>query len=227
MRKIVVKLMALAGFTLACSQSSALMLDSWNDSDLNASGDYIDVTFGTAGGNTWFSVEWMAGANNGLDALGIDKIFYNCENCSTTQHKGDDSNTFGGITAVYLGATAGIGGTDVSSDWVFNFGGEQGGGGFGSFSSRQTSEASGDNGVGNILTFLLNGIVTFTPNSNGAQFDVHVRYDDDCSGWASDGNGDESSSGECAIPEPAPLILLGLGFGLLGLSHWAYTLRRT
>ena len=218
---------ALAGLLLVCGPAQAtLMLDSWNDDDLNASGDFIGVTMGTDSGNTWFSLEWMAGGDNQLQALGIDKIFYNCTNCSTTPQPTEDGS-LGDVAQVFVGNTAGTGGTDVSSDWSFNFGGEEGGGGFGSFSSRQTSEGGGTDGVGNILTFLLNGIVSFTPNSQGAQFDAHVRYEEGCSGWASDGTPRDTGTGNCGVPEPTPLLLLGLGLGLVGFSRWLVGLRRT
>jgi hypothetical protein len=226
--KIYRLLAAVAGLVLTCGQAQALMLDSWNDTDLNASGDYIDVTFGVDSGNTWFSLQWMAGSSNELQARGIDTVFYNCEGCSTTNQKGDDTGSLGGVTNVFVGATAGTGGTDISSAWDFNFGGEEGGGGFGDFTSRKTHDGGGTDGISNVLTFLLNGIVSFTSNSNGAQFDAHVRYEEGCSGWVSDGRStDTGSDGNCGgVPEPTPLLLLGLGLGLVGFSRWLFARRR-
>jgi hypothetical protein len=202
-------------FLICCiipfSQANALMLDSWNVTQLNASGDYIDVTFGS----NWFSMQWQAGSSNGLQALGIDTVFYNS---SVT------------VSNVYTGGTAGAQTTDVTSDWNLNFGGTNGGGGFGSFLSKKNLEGGGTQGISNFLTFLLNGSSTLAANANGATMDAHVRYEQSCSGWVSDGRTDPESNGNCggeSVPEPTPLVLLAIGLGLLGLSRKVWTFART
>jgi len=200
-------------FLICCiipfSQVNALVLDTWNDTDLNASGDNIGVTFGS----NWFSMQWLAGSSNGLQALGIDTVFYNS---SVT------------VSKVFIGSTAGAQTTDVTSDWSLNFGGTNGGGGFGNFLSKKNLEGGGSEGISNFITFLLNGSSTLAANANGATMDVHVRYEQNCSGWVSDGTTDSSDSGSCggAVPEPTPLVLLAIGLGLLGISRKIWILNR-
>ena len=201
-------------FLLICciipfSQVNALVLDTWNDTDLNASGDNIDVTFGS----NWFSMQWLAGSSNGLQALGIDTVFYNS---SVT------------VSSVFIGATAGAQTTDVTSDWSLNFGGTNGGGGFGNFLSKKNLEGGGTEGISNFITFLLNGSSTLAANATGATMDVHVRYEQNCSGWVSDGTTNSADSGSCggAVPEPTPLALLAIGLGLLGISRKIWILNR-
>jgi len=205
-------------FLLICciipfSQANALMLDSWNVKELNASGDYVNVTSGT----NWFSMQWVAGSSNGLQALGIDTVFY---------------NSAISVSKVFLGSNSGAQTTDVTSDWNLNFGGTNGGGGFGNFASKKNLDPGGTDGISNFITFLLSSDVTFpfAANANGATMDAHVRYEQSCSGWVSDGSGDSESNGNCggeSVPEPTPLVLLAIGLGLLGVSRKAWTLIRT
>ena len=222
-QKFLTKLLLIVSFALPASQASALMLDSWNDSDLDASGDYIDVTFGTLSGDSWFSMQWVAGVDNGLQALGLDTVFYNCTACGEfSNKKGDDTGTLGGVIGVFTGAAAGTLTTDITADWTTNFGGTEGGGGFGSFTSRKSHDGGGTDGISNFLTFVLNGdVLSFDPNSNGATMDVHVRYEEDCSGWASDGTSSSTSSGSCGgdVPEPTPLLLVSLGLIAIGIGR--------
>ena len=200
-------------------QAQAFMLDNWNDIDLDASGDYISVATGVvsdggSGYDSWFSMQWLAGPGNGLDALGIDTVFYNCENCGSS---------FGGVQSVWVDA---IGtGTDVTSDWNTNFGGSNAGGGFGSFTSRKNLDAGGTSGIApDILYFVLNDEVTFANNGAPelATFAAHVRYEENCSGWVSDGNTESTDSGSCGttkVPEPGTLMLVGLGLYLMGFAR--------
>ena len=221
-QKFLTKLLLIVSFALPASQATALMLDSWNDTDLDASGDYIDVTFGTLSGDSWFSIQWVAGVDNGLQALGLDTVFYNCTACGEfSNKKGDDTGTLGGVIGVFTGAAAGTLTTDITADWTTNFGGTEGGGGFGAFASRKSLSGGGTDGISNFLTFLLKGdVLPFSMNSNDATMDVHVRYEEDCSGWVSDGTSSSSSSGSCgAVPEPAPLVLISLGLVALGMGR--------
>jgi hypothetical protein len=222
-RTIYTKLLFIISFALPVSQASALVLNSWNDTDLDASGDYVSVTFGTLSGNSWFSMQWGAGADNGLQALGLDTVFYNCTACGEfSTQKGDDTGTLGSVVQVFTGATAGAQTTDITADWSTNFGGTEGGGGFGVFTSRKSLDGGGTDGISNFLTFLLNGdVLPFSTNSNGATMDVHVRYEENCSGWASDGSSSSSSSGSCggSVPEPTPLLLVSLGLIAIGIGR--------
>jgi hypothetical protein len=194
------------GLLLPLGQTQALVLDSWNDADLNASDDLINVEFGTTGdGDDWFSLQWQAGADNELTALGIDTVFYNCDGCS-------------GVFEVWENGIDT--GSDVTSDWKLNFGGGNSGGGFGTFSSLKNLDSGGTSGIDpDMLYFVFNGAVDFITNNNDAMFAVHVRYEQDCSGWVSDGNTTESGSGGCggSVPEPGPLTLAGLGLLTIGV----------
>lgn len=179
-------------------------LNSWNDSALNASGDYIQVNSGYYGPTgSWFSLQWQAGASNVLQALGIDTVFYNSSDL---------------IAEVWEGA---IGtGTDVTTLWTTNYAGSTGGGGFGSFDSHKNLNGGANEGISEPLFFVLNGTSGFVPNTNNAIFDVHVRYNNECSGWASDGTSNSINTGTTcggtSVPEPGGLLLLGIG--LLGVG---------
>ena len=206
---------------LPLGQAHAIILDNWDDVDLDGSGDYINVETGVLNGDTWFSLQWQAGADNALAALGIDTVFYNCVDCSFTNRKDDDATTLGGVKAVWLDAI-GIGGTDVTASWETNFGSVTPGGGFGEFSSRKGLDSAGTDGIDNVLYFLLNGSVIFEDNGdpNSSTFAAHVRYEDDCSGWVSDGNTQEAGSGSCGmtVPEPSIMWLLGSGLLIMGFA---------
>ena len=71
-----------------------------------------------------------------------------------------------------------------------------------------------------VLFFVLNGSVIFEDNGapNFSTFAAHVRYDQDCSGWASDGDTTSTTSGSCGatVPEPSIVWLLGSGLLMIG-----------
>ena len=201
---------------LPMGQAQAIVLDNWNDVDLDASGDSIEIEIGKIDGDTFFAMKWRAGADNELSALGIDQVYYNCDGCSFTSRPGDDAGSFGGVKAVWEGA---IGtGLDVTTGWDTNKGGETAGGGFGDFSSRKSLDGGTRAGIDDWLIFVLNGMVEFT---GPPTFAAHVRYEEGCSGWVSDGSTKEADSGSCgaSIPEPATAWLIGLGLGLIGFAR--------
>lgn len=200
------------------SYAPAVMLDSWNVDELNASGDYVNLNWSYDDSTTVVTLQWVAGANNELTALGIDKFYYNCDGCLFTGNPNDDeSGNLGGIIGVSEN------GTDVTGDWSTHFGG-QSADGFGFFNSRGNQDSAGTGGIIEMLTFVLTGNVVWLPNDNEAKWAVHVRYGNDCSGWASDGNttsNPESNANCVAAPEPSSVALLGIGVLMLaGIATW-------
>jgi len=198
------------GLLLAVPFSAAnatIILSTWDTPALNASGDYVEVNTGTYDfNNSWFSLQWMPGANNSLTALGIDTVFY---------------NALTPIAEVWSGAINT--GLNVTSQWTTNYGGVTGGGGFGDFLSQKSLDSGVLDGVANPVYFLLFGNPSFPTNANGASFDVHVVYTQGCSGWVSNGATNSRVTGSCdgatgvraPLPEPPTLALFVAG--LLGL----------
>jgi len=194
---------------LPLAQANALLLQTWNDVDLDASGDQIEVGIGEYQEKSYFSMQWQAGADNELGALGIDTVFYNYE------------LLFGSGNLLYVFDDF-LGGNDITGDWKVNFGGANSGGGFGEFTSLKSLDGGGTDGVSpNTLYFVLDGAVNFIGNGDptNSTFAAHVRYEDDCSGWVSDGNTQSQDSGSCGsttVPEPGVIGLLAIG--LLGMG---------
>lgn len=200
--------------------TQAYMLNNWNVNELDASGDYVQLNVLYSGGNTYLQLGWHEGDVNDSTptAIGIDTVFYNCVDCTFSSQPGDDSTNYAGL----VGATVDSIGGDTRS-WSGNYGGVTAGGGFGTFASRANSDSGGTDGITNTLFLELLGDVAFTPNDLGSMFAVHVRYNNECSGWVSDGpGGDNVSDGNCGqttVSEPSPLWLLLLGGGGLLLSR--------
>jgi hypothetical protein len=171
-------------------------LSNWSNIELDASDDVVQVRTGVnCSGTDTICVVWSEGAIvEGPLAQGIDMFFYDNDgsaNSSTTL-------TISGIS----------GNTDT---WSFNFNGTQADG-FGNFDSHKSSGAS-ENSLSLVFTI---------PGSDSAanldEFAVHVRYLNNCSGWASNRtNSGPTSDTNCgvAVPEPAPLGLMAIG--ILGL----------
>lgn len=188
---------------LFSSQAHAVSLTNWNVTELNTSGDYVNVLIGTdAHGNTTLTVQWLPGASNSLTAIGIDMF------------------GFSSSTSVLTCATG----------WSCNKG-TQNMSGFGSFAQFE-KEPGGTDGISSSIVFVLNGTATFTSNSQGAQFAAHVRYGNDCSGFVSDGSasGGATSNSNCGgtsqVPEPSTLLLLGSGLFGLGVLKKMFSGRK-
>lgn len=211
-RKTVLAVLALGINALLALPASADLIN-WNESDIQASGDIVEVVLGVLEDadrnlHTTLTLQWQEN-DTGDDlwtAIGVDTIFYNSS----------------ALVVMVLDQD----GADVTGDWNLNFGGQNSGGGFGSMLSKKNLNAGGTGGIfPNSITLVLDSVVTLTPNSpNGGTISAHVRYGQDCSGWVSDGrpNGDGiSTSGSCVtrIPEPTPLALFGIGLIAMGIAR--------
>lgn len=188
---------------LFSSYAHAVSLSNWNVTELNTSGDYIDVLVGTnAQGNTTLTIQWVPGAANSLTAIGIDMFGFS----STTS-----------VLSCPTGWSCNKGSQNMSA--------------FGWFTQFE-KDPGGTGGISSPIVFVLNGSATLTSNSQGAQFAAHVRYGNNCSGFVSDGTASSASTsnGDCGgvsqVPEPSTLLLLGGGLFSLGLLRKRFPGRR-
>jgi hypothetical protein len=90
--------------------------------------------------------------------------------------------------------------------WVVNYNGCVASG-FGCFASRKSHGPASHGATTQDLVFVLLGDVDIATNDHGAQFAVHGRFSDDCSGWFSDGTATEVESQDACEPgTPQPPV---------------------
>lgn len=95
--------------------------------------------------------------------------------------------------------------------------------GFGSFTERthDTANSLSLGGITSPVVFVLNGLYTnFPANASGNEFAVHIRWDNNCSGFIGGqvGTTSVSSNPNCGTPIPEPGTLALFGTGMLGLA---------
>jgi hypothetical protein len=201
----------LFAFLVPVGAAKALMLDTWNVDELQASDDYVDLQFGVNAGATTLTLQWIGGVADTPGSIGIDKLFINNQNSGLQ------------VTQVFVDSI--MAANDITSAWLPTNGGTSAGGGFGTFIEKVTASA-GTDGIISPLIFVLNGLYapsSFIANSAGASFAIHARYGNDCSGWAADGgtaggSGSSSSCGTNPVPEPSAALAFSAGALVVGGS---------
>ena len=176
--------------------AGVINLNNWNNTQLDASDDFVQVKTGVdCAGTDTICVQWNEGAIvEGPNAQGIDQFFY------------DNDGSANGSTALTISSISGN-----TNTWSFNFNGTQANG-FGGFDSHKSSGPS-ENSLSLVFTIAGSDLA-----ANLDEFAVHVRYLNNCSGWASnrtESGGTSDANCGALVPEPAPLALMAIG--ILGL----------
>jgi hypothetical protein len=176
-------------------------LDNWNNTQLDASDDFIEVRTGTtdcgavggpAGSNLCFG--WFEGAiTEGPAAIGIDQFAYDGTVVPTSAPAD--------WTPPPPSETCTSGGSNVD--------------GFGSF-AIDCQSPGGTTGISSYVFFTLSSLSDL---DSPEDFAAHVRYQNNCSGFVSGRTADSPTSNtNCAgvVSEPSSLALVG--FGMVGLA---------
>ncbi|NIQ16885.1 MAG: PEP-CTERM sorting domain-containing protein [Candidatus Dadabacteria bacterium] len=192
--KKLIKIVWLAGFLALGvlislnSPAHALTLDFWNVTELNNSGDYVEVTFGDDGfGHTTLSVQWFEDDTNDLTttALGIDKF----------------------------GFTGSVSVLTCPTGWNCNIGPNHMDG-FGFFEQYET-DPGGTDGITSPIVFVLNGIVSESGFEAAAHVRYNGNCSGFVSNRTTTSINDDPNC--VAAPEPSSLLLLGSGLIAMGL----------
>ena len=139
-----------SGILLPLQASADQILNSWNESNIQGSGDYVNVIIGDDDGRTTLTFQWRENdtSDDLWTAIGLDTIFYN--------------------SSVEVLRVMDQDGDNVTANWKLNFGGTNSGGGFGTMLSKKNLNAGGTGGIApDSITLVLDGLTTLMPNSNG------------------------------------------------------------
>ena len=181
---------------LAAPPASAYLvtLDTWNTTQINGTGDHIDVTIS---GST-IEFKYVAGATPPGTAKNMLDIFWDFSSPVSTSNT--DSYTIGPVVA---NATDGFNGSHGYGPYVVD---------------------AGNPGGSTILdvTFTFASALPTTLVAN--DFVVHVQYTNGCSGFVGgtgDGGGPSTGSNGSCTPVPEPMTMFLGGTGLLVMGYVA------